>query len=207
MKMKTSLTSVITLTFSLCAGLTLATPAARGDATTGKLKIQRVDTRAHTPARSSGGSSDTAGNESGAWKGEPEPSHFSIGALGGLGLINSTGGFSLIPTASMKVADHGWLNDVNDAVSLEAEFGPLFSVGATVLYYSAQLRWDFQYDKNWILYAIGGVGGFSAPESFGGFEIFPRFGIGAMYDFHIPVIFRFELSHELIALGVNVPLF
>ena len=178
--------------------------SASAESTSGKIKMKPVETRPMTASHVS----DTPSSEVGLWKGNPEPSHFSLGGLAGLGIVDSTGGFSLIPTASTKISDHGFIGDINDSVSLEAAFGPLFSAGATVLFYSAHLRWDFQYDRNWIFYALGGVGGFNMPDSLGGkFELFPRFGVGFMYDFHLPVLLRFELSHEVIALGINVPLF
>jgi hypothetical protein len=194
----------------LCTTIAIGTAAlspltAQAEAKSGKVKFQKVETY---PSTASSGATESAGTYGADWKGTPEPSPFSLGALAGFGLVNYTGGFTLLPTASAKIAKDGWLADVNDAVSIEAGLGPIFITGATSLFYTAHLRWDFQKDRNWIFYAIGGVAGFNTSTALGDdFQIFPRFGVGAMYDMQLPVLFRFELSHELIALGVNIPLF
>jgi hypothetical protein len=97
--------------------------------------------------------------------------------------------------------------DITDSVSIEGVIGPVFGAGNAVTY-SAHLRWDFEKDKRWTLYAIGGVGG--TFHSVGGLtvsELYPRFGVGAFYKMTGPLNARVEISHETIIAGINVPFY
>src|SRR5262249_22297313 len=131
------------------------------------------------------------------WKGKPTPANFGFGALAGLGVIDSTGGFALMGTAARKLFQPGFVPDLNDTVWIEAEVGPMFTSGATAFMYSAHLRWDFEKDPIWTFYALGGLSGSITPASLGShFELFPRFGAGALWTVSPLFQLRGELSHE-----------
>jgi hypothetical protein len=139
------------------------------------------------------------------WKGQNETSEFSIGALGGVGIVDSHVGFSLLGNVAKKIIPNGFVPDVTNSVWLEAEAGPLFAASATTFAYSIHLRWDFVKDQMWTFYALGGLAGFSEPDSLGGhFELFPRFGVGALWKMFEGFDVRFEVSHELMAVGAQV---
>jgi hypothetical protein len=54
---------------------------------------------------------------------------------------------------------------------------------------------------------LGGFAGFTSVSSrVSAFEFFPRFGIGALWNVHSLFALRGEVSHELVAVGVNFPL-
>jgi hypothetical protein len=144
------------------------------------------------------------------WKGESDSSTWSLGALTGLGLIDSSAGYALLGTVSKKIAQRGFIPDINDSVSIEGQFGPIWFSGVTAFYYSVHLRWDFQKDANWIFYALGGIGGnvinTNAYSSFvSRTELFPRLGVGAFWKINSQVWCRAEVSHELIAVGALFP--
>jgi hypothetical protein len=140
------------------------------------------------------------------WKGPSDGSEGSFGGLAGLGIVDNSNGFSLIGTASKKVIKSGFIPDITNPVSFEGQFGPVFLSGATAWFYSAHLRWDFEKDSIWTFYALGGLGGnILSVNSSTRFELFPRFGIGAFWKVSPLVFVRGEISHELIALGINIP--
>ncbi len=141
--------------------------------------------------------------EAEAWKGEPDNHDVSIGALTGLGIRDGEAGFTLLGTLGFKVVRKGFVPDINNSVSGELQFGPARAYGRTYMNYSAHLRWDFQKDANFILYALGGVGGYTGQ---GSFTMFPRVGLGIMYDMAKTFLWRAEISHELIGVGVVFPL-
>jgi hypothetical protein len=151
-----------------------------------------------------------AGTASGEpWKGTPESNEVELGAMAGLGIVDGNTGFNLLGAASKKILHDGWIDDVADAVSLEAQVGSFIRSGHAALSYGLHLRWDFEKDRIWTFYAIGGVGGLIAGDAFPhGFEVFPRFGIGSFWSPNANGIFRIrmELSHELIAAGISFPL-
>lgn len=143
------------------------------------------------------------------WKGKPDTSEFSAGALTGMGIIDNHVGFAIMGTVSKKIVKQGFIPDINNNVNVEAQMGPVFMSGGTAFMFSGHLRWDFIKDEEFTLYALGGAGGNITPASLGDrFELYPRFGVGAMWDkLKAPFVLRAELSHELIAVGVTVPLF
>jgi hypothetical protein len=140
------------------------------------------------------------------WKGSSEPSEISFGALAGLGVIDSSGGFAIIPSISKKIIDRGFVPDVNDSVWIEAEVGPVFFSGATALFFSGHLRWDFIKDQDWTFYALGGASGDVTSSGLGNhFQMGLRFGVGALWQMTPYLKLRGELSHELIVVGVDFP--
>jgi hypothetical protein len=142
------------------------------------------------------------------WKGVSEESVLSLGGMAGLAVIDATSGFTVLGTVSKKIVTHGFVPDITNSVSVEGAVGPVFLSVGTAVAYSIHLRWDFEKDKDWTLYALGGLGGnvLTASGSSRG-EAFPRFGIGAFYKMSGPLNARVELSHELIAVGINVPFY
>ncbi len=143
------------------------------------------------------------------WKGSPDQSQLDFGGLAGLGIVTGVAGFVLAGTVSKKIMDHGFIPDINNSVSVELQAGPIFVTGNTPIFYSGLMRWDFKKNADLGFYAIGGVGGFTSGVGFASAAtIFPRFGAGMIWDvFKGPVLVRFEISHEMTALGVVVPLF
>lgn len=139
------------------------------------------------------------------WKGTPYSNDFALGVLGGIGHVNGTAGFSLPLTVSAKIAHEGFLDDINDQVHIELAVGPLFVSGGTVVEYSLHMRWDFHKNYLWSLYAVGGFGGKFSGSSLGSIaRLYPRTGVGVMYNLFETVSFRTEFSHELIGVGVIV---
>lgn len=135
------------------------------------------------------------------------PNHtVTLGISGGLGLIDTTEGFTLIGSAGARLVPDGFIPDIVNPVFLELQFGPMFARGTTMWMYSTHLRWDFVKDSTWTLFALGGFGGNitdSAP--FGNRVAFhPRFGVGSFYDIG-SLVFRFDFSHEVITAGVSYP--
>ncbi len=170
-------------------GATQSAPATRVQ----KVETVRVSSAAPTPVTSTED-----------WKGTPDSSHASLGAFTGLGVVDSHAGFALLGTASTKIAQDGWITDVNDSVSAEAYVGPVFTSGTSAFAYSLHLRWDFKKDESWTFYGLGGLGGKIQSGALGGhFELFPRFAVGAFYDAGLPFLIRAEVSHELIGVGIN----
>ncbi len=140
------------------------------------------------------------------WKGTPPDKEIHVGALAGLGIIDTTPGFALIGMASKKILSEGWIPDINDQVFIEAEIGPMFNSGHTYWIFSGHLRWDFVRDDQWTFFALGGLGGNITGASLGDrAAVFPRIGVGAFYRVADNLLIRGELSHELIAAGVSFP--
>lgn len=141
------------------------------------------------------------------WKGQPADHDYQLGALTGLGVIDSSGGAAVLGTVARRIAPHGFIPDINNVAWIEAEVGPLFTSGTSAFFYSAHLRLDFTKDDTWTFYAIGGLGGNIQSSKLGGhFELYPRFGIGAFWDVGAPFKIRGEVSHELIGVGVTFSL-
>jgi hypothetical protein len=141
------------------------------------------------------------------FKGKDEPSEFGVGAMPGMGILDNHVGFSLLGTASKKIVRRGFVPDITNSVSIEVEMGPLFVSGGTAFQYSGHLRWDFVKDSVWTLYAIGGLGGFVTGASLGDrFELFPRFGAGAILKVAQNFGLRGEFSHEFVGVGILFPL-
>jgi hypothetical protein len=146
------------------------------------------------------------------WKGEPTPTEFSFGGLTGLGVVNGSGGPTLIGTVSKKIVHRGFIPDIRDSVSLEGSLGPVFLTGITPWIYSVHLRWDFEKDETWIFFATGGIGGNYRSYSLAGgnsqtdIDLTPRFSAGAFLKVTPQVWLRGEVAHDLIGVGVNIPI-
>lgn len=137
------------------------------------------------------------------WKGPAEQNQFDVGILSGLGILDSTAGFALLLDAASKVQQEGFIPDINDSASIELQLGPVIRSSGSSFFYSTHLRWDFHKDQAWSFYGLGGVGGHITDSSLGSnFEIFPRFGAGALWHVHEFFSLRGELSHELIGVGL-----
>lgn len=131
--------------------------------------------------------------------------NFTLGFGGGLGVVDTRAGFSLIGNAAAKIVKDGFVPDIINPVFLEVEFGPDFVSGTTFWMYSTHLRWDFVKDAKWTLFAIGGFGGNIASNKYADrVALHPRFGVGAFYALETMDL-RFEFSHELVTVGVGLP--
>lgn len=131
--------------------------------------------------------------------------NFTLGFGGGLGVVDTRAGFSLIGNAAAKIVKDGFIPEIVNPVFLEIEFGPNFVSGSTFWMYSTHLRWDFVKDARWTLFALGGFGGNIASNKVADrVALHPRFGVGAFYALEA-VDLRFEFSHELITVGVGLP--
>lgn len=131
--------------------------------------------------------------------------NFTLGFGGGLGVVDTRAGFSLIGNAAAKIVKDGFIPEIINPVFLEVEFGPNFVSGSTFWMYSTHLRWDFVKDAKWTLFALGGFGGNIASNKYADrVALHPRFGVGAFYALEA-VDLRFEFSHELITVGVGLP--
>lgn len=138
------------------------------------------------------------------WKGKPEAANWNLTVLTGLALIDATPGFGLMGAAARKIIDRGFVPDINNSVWIEVEMGPVFAKGSTSFMFSGHLRWDFVKDDSWTFYALGGLGGLNASQALGdNFELYPRFGIGALWNIFADFTLRAEISHELMAVGAQ----
>jgi hypothetical protein len=139
-----------------------------------------------------------------AWQGAAPEDDFQVGFLTGLALIEPHYGFGVLGHVAKRVVKDGWLADVSDAVYLEGTMGTVFVKSQHPFVYSLALRWDFQYNESWNLYALGGVGGqVSGPELGDRSLIFLRTGLGAFYSLRDNMKLRVEVSHEWISTGLT----
>jgi hypothetical protein len=143
------------------------------------------------------------------WKGQSDNAEVHLGGLAGLGIFaDFNAGFVLLGTASKKIIHHGFVPDVTDSVSIETEMGPIFTQGTTAFSYSLHARWDFEMNQQWTFFAIGGAAGYITGSSLNNsFALFPRFGVGSFFRVNDLILIRGEISHELIAAGVTIPLY
>ncbi len=139
------------------------------------------------------------------WKGKTEVSPYEFGLLSGMGLYGTETSWSFLATAAYLIKPEGLVDEVDERMWAELEIGPSFYSGSigTGLQYSSHLRWDFTYNEHWTAYALGGLSGFVLPSGFGGkFTIHPRFGVGIEYQTKTALMFRGEVSAELMGLGI-----
>lgn len=142
------------------------------------------------------------------WKGNTVSPPYEVGGLIGMNLFGDSVNWSILGTGAYLIVPQGWVEDIDERVWAEMELGPSFFSAAgitkTGLQYSAHLRWDFTMNESWNFYALGGLGGYSLPQGFGGhLTVAPRFGLGAQYQSKIPMMFRGEISHEFIGVGLS----
>lgn len=140
------------------------------------------------------------------FKGESPTIEVDFGLLGGLGWYGGAAGFALLGTVSKKLINRGFVPDLNDQVYLEAEVGPLFMSGATPIFYSAHLRWDFIRNDIWTPYALGGLSGTVGGGLGADWFIKPRLGVGTFWNVSPALTLRAEVSGEALALGVSFAL-
>ena len=137
------------------------------------------------------------------WQGSAPADNFQVGFLLGPALIEPSYGLGIVGTAAKRIIKDGWLADVSDAVYLEGAMGPVFVKSQHPLVYSIHLRWEFQFNEQWSLYALGGVGGeVSGPELGNRSLLFLRTGLGAFYGLQDNMKLRLEVSHEWIGVGL-----
>jgi len=138
------------------------------------------------------------------WKGNTPDTAYSFGALGGLAILSGSAGGAIIGTFSALIEEQGFVPEINNQVSFEAQAGPLFVSGDVAFFYSLHLRWDFHRDEKWAYYAIGGIAG-SIEDQIGGSRwlIYPRVGLGALMKIKDTLSLRGEVSHEIMAVGVQ----
>ncbi len=157
-----------------------------------------------TVAMARSGKTSPKNSEAPLWKGVSDPSNFKLGAMGGLGILDGTVGLTLLPYVSTKIINRGFVGgEINDQVYAELQLGPTFYYGFTNVFYSLHLRWDFQKDEDWALYALGGLAGDIYRNQF---IVFPRVGVGAMLSLTDLIALRAEVSHEFIGVGVMASL-
>lgn len=138
------------------------------------------------------------------WKGEPYLDEFSTSVLSGIGWVNGVVGFGLHGTVAKKILHRGFIDDLNDQVFIETQFGALFVTGGTAFPWSVHLRWDFHQNTLWTFYATGGLGGTFTGAALGNItQFFPRFGVGAYWNKFEFVSVRFLLNQDFIGAGVG----
>lgn len=136
----------------------------------------------------------------GDWKGPSPLTEFSAGFLGGLTLNGSSAGGVILGHVAKKIMHRGLVgDDINDQVFLEVQVGPEFVSGITALGVSTHLRWDFNRDDDFALFAIGGLG---AHFGTGFNQVHPRFGVGALWYFEWFGV-RAEMSERWILAGAH----
>jgi len=169
--------------------------------------VQKAPVQSQNYNGTSSNSVATSGNSDADWKTPGLPPLYNFGAMSGLGVIDSYGGVTFLGTASLTVLDRGFIPDISNSVATEIEAGPMITSGHGAFWYSLHMRWDFQKDNDWTFYALAGLAGNGTPSSLGGhFEIWPRFGAGAIYKLTSFVSIRGEISHEFTGIGISVPL-
>lgn len=139
------------------------------------------------------------------WKGHTEVSPFEVGVLTGLSGYGVQNAWGVLGTGAYLIQPNGWVDDIDERVWAELELGPAFfsSNLGTALQYSLHIRWDFTMNEYWTMYALGGISGYSLPNSLGGvFSLRPRFGAGVEYQTKTALMFRGELSAEFIGVGI-----
>lgn len=142
------------------------------------------------------------------WKWPLAENEWTVAMQPGVGVINSSAGFTLQGAIAKKIIQHGFAPDINNQVFVEAQGGPYTTGGASAFLFSTHLRWDFTLNADWTFYALGGLGGNATSQRLGDqFQLLPRFGVGAVLDVErqtgVPIGLRGELSRELISVGAQ----
>lgn len=139
------------------------------------------------------------------WKSHKPDYRYTFGFAGGMGLIDTRAGLSVIGNAGVQILPNGFIPDIVNPVSVETQFGPMLAGSETFWMYSTHLRWDFVMNSEWTFFAVGGLGGNFFNNRYGDrVAIHPRFGAGAFYDVGYFLI-RSEISHEWILTGLTYP--
>lgn len=136
------------------------------------------------------------------WKGSPSEKEFSFGLQGGLGIWDGAPGVGVAGSVGKKILNQGFVPEINNQVFVETQFGPLYVKSHFTFMYGIHLRWDFQKDERWALFALGGLGGNITTAALGSrWDFYPRFGIGAFLNIDQRFRIRFEVSHEFTSVG------
>ncbi len=141
------------------------------------------------------------------WKGKLSDRDWEVGGIAGLALVEPNYGISLQAQISKRLFADGWVEDITNPVSIEISAGPAFVKGHSPFILSTQLRWDFERDEDWTLFAIGGLGAqFTGVELGDRSLVHLRFGVGAFRRLDERLRLRMEASHEILGVGVTYAL-
>ena len=154
------------------------------------------------------GTSESTFEEYEDWKWPLSSHEWTAAMLPGLGVINSSAGFTFQGALAKRVVRQGFAPDISNQVFIEVQGGPYVTSGASAFLFSTHLRWDFMLNDDWTFYALGGLGGNATSERLGNqFQLLPRFGVGAVLDLQkqtgMPIGLRGELSRELMSVGAQ----
>jgi len=143
------------------------------------------------------------------WKGHTEVRPVEVGMLFGGAIFGTELNWSALSTVAYLIEDRAFVPDLDNRIWVELEIGPTFfstrNSNQTGLQYSTHLRWDFNYNETWTLYALGGISGFGLPKALGSsFTLHPRFGVGAEYQTKAALLFRGEVSAEFLGVGIGL---
>ena len=137
------------------------------------------------------------------WKGPENATQFDFGLMSGLGTYNTSTGVAVIGSGAVKVAAEGFIPDVSDEVLVEFQGGPLFMSRGNAFTWSAHMRWDFNKDADWSFYGLGGLAGSITGASLGSvWALYPRFGVGTLWNVTDQFTLRAEVSREWITAGL-----
>ena len=143
------------------------------------------------------------------FKGEPFPQTNSLFLGLGLNYFNS---FGIQARYATRIVDKGFIPDINNSFYIEGGFGLTFygtqgtQSGITGLNVIATGRWDFQFIPEATFFADLGLGfnGVSnnAASQVSGANLFPAFGVGAMFNFTSEWAARADLSYQFFGAGL-----
>lgn len=139
------------------------------------------------------------------WKGSVPGNTFTTGVMTGLAPVLGELGYALLWHGGVQMMKDGFIPDVADSVFLETELGGNWIEGPDLFFWSLHLRWDFYKNATWGLFALAGFHGVNSSTVSNIFV--PRVGVGALYNLGGIFDVRFEFSHELVGVGVQIPLF
>jgi hypothetical protein len=141
------------------------------------------------------------------WKGPLSDRDWEVGGIAGLALVEPNYGIALQAQISKRLFSEGWVEDITNPVSIEMSAGPAFVKGHSPFILATQLRWDFERDQDWTLFAVGGLGAqFTGPELGDRSLVHLRFGVGAFKRLDERLRLRMEASHEVLGVGVTYAL-
>lgn len=141
------------------------------------------------------------------WKGKLSDRDWEVGGIAGLALVEPNYGISLQAQISKRIFPDGWVEDITNPVSIEISAGPAFVKGHSPFTMATQLRWDFERDEDWTLFAVGGLGAqFTGVELGDRSLVHLRFGVGAFKRLDERMRLRMEASHEVLGVGVTYAL-
>ena len=143
------------------------------------------------------------------FKGLPFPQRQNISAGLGVDYFDS---FGIQTRYAYRIIDDGFIDDVNDSFYIEGGLGLTMygsvnsNPSVTGFNVLASVRWDFQYNPEWTMFADLGFGINSVSKvkngdvPGGGF--FPAIGVGTIYSMNETTGIRFDLSYQFLGLGI-----